>query len=66
MTRVDELLAEWREGAAERERLMRKTRDHGVNSKAREKLLARDSKIGRRLHDIHDELREFGVDPLAR
>lgn len=65
LSRVDELLAEWREGAAERRRLMREAGNHGLQSQARERLLARDSKLGRRLLDVGNELREHGIDPMT-
>ena len=65
MSRVDELLAEWREGAAKRRRLIREASNHGLQSKARERLLARDSVVGRRLLDVSEELRTLGVDPLT-
>lgn len=64
-TSADALRQEWLAGAAERARLMREAGNHGAQSKARERLLARDSKVGRRLHDVGEELRALGIDPLT-
>jgi hypothetical protein len=61
----DALVQEWREGAAERERLIKRASNHGVGTVEYRRWMAKDSVVGRRMLALGDELRSAGIDPHA-